>query len=168
MKRLILLRHGKSDWDSDFGSDIQRPLAPRGIAASRAMGVALARAGEIPDLVVSSSAVRARTTAELAIEAGAWDCELEVTEALYMATISGVLGEVHRVDPSVERLMLVGHEPTWSAVAGILTGGSHIAMKTASAAGIDFPLESWRGVSGGRGELMWLLPPALLGRDIAP
>jgi phosphohistidine phosphatase len=162
MRRLILFRHAKSDWDTDFASDLERPLAPRGIAAARAMGVALARAGEIPGLVLSSSAVRARTTAELAIEAGGWECPLEVTEALYMATISGVLGEVHRVDPAVERLMLVGHEPTWSALAGILTGGSHIAMKTASVAAIDFGIDTWRGASGGRGELMWLLSPALL------
>ena len=127
------------------------------------MGVALTKADQVPDLIVSSSAVRARRTAELAIEAGGWQTVYESTEALYMATISGVLGEIHRVDSTVERLMLVGHEPTWSALAGILTGGSHIAVKTATAAGIDFTVEHWRGVSGGRGELVWLLPPSMLG-----
>ena len=71
MKTLILFRHGKSDWDSEEPSDHDRPLAKRGRKAAKAMGKFLALAGQVPDSAVTSSAVRARSTLEIAMEAGA-------------------------------------------------------------------------------------------------
>jgi phosphohistidine phosphatase len=59
VKTLILLRHGKSDWDSDRDADHDRPLARRGRNAAATMGLLLERAGQVPDRALTSSALRA-------------------------------------------------------------------------------------------------------------
>ena len=83
MKTLMLLSHGKSDWGAETGSDHERTLAPRGVKAAQMMGRMMSASDLTPDLVVSSSAVRALSTARLAAEAGEWSCPLEVTRDLY-------------------------------------------------------------------------------------
>ena len=70
---IIIFRHGKSDWNAVYGKDHDRPLSKRGINASKKMGLFLKKKNQIPDIVISSSAERAKTTAELAIKAGTWN-----------------------------------------------------------------------------------------------
>ena len=121
MKTMLFMRHGKSDWDANYGRDHDRPLAPRGAKAAKAMGAALARAGWAPDFVLSSTAMRARTTAELAMAAVAgerpgWSAPTRLEAGLY--TGSGVLDLLHGVPDeaegrAVETLLITGHEPTW-------------------------------------------------------
>ena len=67
MKSIILFRHAKSDWNAIYSSDHQRPINQRGIKASKLMGSYLAKINEIPDLIISSSALRALQTMENAI-----------------------------------------------------------------------------------------------------
>lgn len=168
MKTLILLRHGKSDWGSGPGTDHERPLAPRGIEAARRIGRFLADAGLVPDRVVSSTAVRARTTAELAIAAGGFTAPKIETRGLYATNIEGAL-EVVRAQPdedddgrAVDRLLLVGHEPTWSDLASYLVGGGRIGVVTATIAVIDLGITGWSAIRSDRGELRLLLPPRAL------
>lgn len=124
------------------------------------MGELIARAGEVPDLVITSSAVRARSTVELAAGAGGWGCEVRVAEALYDTTIATALEVAGGAPEPVERLMLVGHEPAWSGLVHHLTGGS-VQMKAGSAAGIDLDVEGWDGTPHATGALAYLLPPRL-------
>jgi phosphohistidine phosphatase len=125
------------------------------------MGRALALAGEAPDLVVTSSAVRARTTIELAAAAGNWQCPVRITEDLYGASPGQVIGIAQGVDDGVERLLFAGHEPTWSMTASILIGGGEISVKTATAVAIDFLPVRWADAAPGRGSLAWMLTPRL-------
>lgn len=162
MKRLMLLRHGKSDWDAAYDRDHERPLNPRGVRSAEAVGRFLAGAGEIPDLIVSSTAVRARTTAELATAAGEWPAPIQLSSDLYGASAGDVLRVIHDVAGNVQRLCLVGHNPTWEMLAAALIGGGSVQMKTATVAAIDFTTQDWRNVSPGRGSLAWLLQPRLL------
>jgi phosphohistidine phosphatase len=141
MKRLILLRHAKSDWEADFDTDHSRPLNGRGMESARAIGVALARSNQVPDIVISSSALRAQSTAFLAADTGGWQCEIRLTEELYGTSAGSVLSIVKDTPESVDRLMLVGHEPTWSTTAGILIGGGRVRVKTGCAVAID--VASW-------------------------
>ena len=78
MRSVVLFRHGKSDWDADYNVDHERPLAKRGIKAAKRMGKYLAELDEIPDIVITSTAVRAKTTVELAMKAGAWSSEFRL------------------------------------------------------------------------------------------
>lgn len=127
--------------------------------SARAIGVALARANQIPELVISSSALRAQSTAFLAADIGEWDTEIRVTDELYGTSPGSVLSIVKDTSVDIARLMLVGHEPTWSTTVGVLIGGGRVQMKTATAAAID--LTSWELADPGRGELAWMLTPRL-------
>ncbi len=160
-KTLILFRHGKSDWDAGYGRDRDRPVAERGIVAAKTMGKLLAAAGKVPDLAITSSAVRARTTLEFAKTAGHWNCPVQVTDDLYEATVGQVLEVLHQAPDTCQSLMLVGHEPTWSDLVIALMGGGAVRMPTAVMACLEFEVATWPQVDYGRGTLLWLLPPRL-------
>lgn len=162
-KHLIFFRHGKSDWQAGSGRDRDRPVADRGIAAAKTMGKLLAAAGQVPDLAITSSAVRARTTLDLAAEAGGWQCPVEVTDDLYEASIEQVLAVVHQVADRHRSVMLVGHQPTWSDAITYLMGGGAVHIPTAAMACLEFDVATWSQIEYGRGMLLWLLPPRLFG-----
>jgi phosphohistidine phosphatase len=159
VKSLFLFRHGKSDWSNASGEDHERPVSARGEKAARAMGRFLTLARQAPDSIVTSSAVRARTTVEIAARAGGWTCPIRTTRALYEATPFVVLEEARAEADTTERLLLAGHEPTWSELASLLVGGGMIRVPTAALLRIDFDAESWSGIAYGRGLLAWLVPP---------
>ncbi|PSN19645.1 hypothetical protein C7271_06250 [filamentous cyanobacterium CCP5] len=158
-KHLILFRHGKSDWDADFANDHERPVATRGVKAAQTMGKLLAIAHQVPEAVISSSALRAKTTAELAIAAGSWDCDLHITDDLYETSLERTLKLVYQQPDALQSLMLVGHQPTWSELTQALIGGGTVEMPTAAMACISFEAANWRSVCFGSGQLKWLLQP---------
>lgn len=158
MVRLILLRHAKSDWDVDYGSDHDRPLNDRGVSAAASVGRLLTAMEQEPDLVVSSSALRARTTAELAAQSGAWKASIKVTEELYGAGVEQAIELIRQTDATLQRVLFVGHEPTWSSLVQFVTGGS-VRMSTATAVGID--IGNWSQCGRGSGQIMFVVPPRL-------
>lgn len=164
MKELLLLRHAKSDWNAEYGKDHDRPLATRGRAAAKLIGRFLEQVNCAPELVVTSSAVRAQTTAELAAEAGGWRNRPVVTDELYATSTMAVVQLISEQAPDVERLLLVGHNPTWEDTASLLIGGGTIRLPTAAMACIRFPILDWREVSARPGVLQWLVTPKLLRR----
>lgn len=164
MLSLILFRHGKSDWDRPFASDHERPLAARGEAAARCMGRFLARSDQVPDLAISSSAVRARETLKLAAASGGWDCPIRIESTLYETAPSAVLNWLQGFEERPARLLLTGHEPTWSDLAGRLIGGALIRVPTGAMLRIDFDREHWSEIDFGEAELRWLMPPKVVCR----
>ncbi len=167
MRSVVFFRHGKSDWEAGQGDDHERPLANRGRKAARLMGRFLAHAGEVPDLVLTSTAARARTTAEFAAAAGAWGCALVASRDLYQGGPEAVLRQVRGTAPEVATLLLVGHEPTFSERACRPIGGGRLRLPTAAAARIDFDVDRWEEVSEGKGELAWLVTPRVLKNVLA-
>lgn len=157
-KRLLLFRHGKSDWNAPVGGDHERPLNNRGVRAAKTMGQVLADTERVPDHAITSSAVRARTTLELAHDAGGWPTTLEVEPALYDSSPGAVLEVVARASPDVDSLMLVGHEPTWSTLVSLLTG-EEIAVKTATVVGIDLDVDRWDRAPRAHGRTAFVLYP---------
>lgn len=159
MKRLFVMRHAKSDWSAGAANDHERPLNGRGTRAAGAMGRLLTEIGQVPELIISSSAVRARTTAELAARAGGWDAPIVVEPALYGTSPEGALRVVTTAPQHVASLMVIGHEPTWSGFVALLTGGA-VQMKTATVAIIDVMVGgSWDIDISTHGELVTLLQP---------
>lgn len=157
------MRHAKSDWAAQFDGDRDRPINKRGHKAATAVGKAIADARRVPDIVVASPAVRAATTAALAIEAGGWRCEQRTDEALYGAGAEGVIDVVRRHGRDSERLMIVGHEPTMSSVVSRVIGGGAVRFPTAAVAGIRLHIPSWAAFDWRRGELELFLTPRFLG-----
>lgn len=161
MKRLLLLRHAKSDWNSGVAGDHDRPLSKRGKKSANAIGKFMAASGLIPDYAITSSAVRARTTLERAMKAGGWECPTEVTSDLYNAGVDDVLKKVSECSSSDNTVLIVGHQPTWSGVVHALAGGS-ARMVTGALVGIDLSVDSWKRIRRGAGELTVMIPPRLL------
>ena len=162
MKTLFLLRHAKSDWNTDAARDHDRPLNPRGERTAATVGRFVAAIGQVPDAIVSSTAVRARSTAELAITAGGWSRSPLLTDELYSTSAVATLELIRRQDDRNASLLLVGHEPTWSDLAGRLLGQASLRVVTAALVRIDFAVEHWRDVAFGRGTLRFMVPPKLL------
>lgn len=160
MRRLILFRHGKSDWEADYDGDRERPLSERGKRAAATMGMLLRDIGETPDRIISSTAVRAESTAELARLSGGWSGPLELDDALYGGSPEGALAVAADRGGDAERLMLVGHEPTWSMLTTRLTGG-RVDVRTGSIIGIDLPVAEWAKAPGAAGRLAYALHPRM-------
>jgi phosphohistidine phosphatase len=159
MRSLILFRHGKSDWDGGHAVDHDRPLAERGRRAAACMGRLLTRIDQVPDIAVSSTALRARDTLQLAAGAGRWRCELRFDARLYESTADEMLAWLHAMPDNPACLLLAGHEPTWSSFAGRLVGGATLRVATATMLRIDFETDDWQQARFGNGSLRWLLPP---------
>ncbi len=151
------MRHAKSDWEAGYESDHERPLNKRGVRSARVMGRLLADEGLVPDVAISSTAVRARNTAELAIEAGSWETELRLDRSLYESGPEGVLATGASASDA-GRLMLVGHQPTWSMLVAGLTG-ERIVMKTATVAVVEVEVGSWDDLPTATGSLTRVLGP---------
>lgn len=163
MKRLLLMRHAKSDWGASYRSDHERPLNRRGTAAAITMGKVLAGINEIPDLVYTSSAVRAAETALLAADSGGWGLEPVSVDELYGASPDEVLAVVGSAPVTVQRLMIVGHQPTWGQLLRALTG-SAAQIKTATVAAVDLAIDGWDEAPLSRGALAYLLQPKLFAK----
>jgi phosphohistidine phosphatase len=110
-KELILMRHGKSDWSKRL-SDFQRPIKKRGFKESARIGKWLGEQTLVPDLIISSPAMRARETAETVAESMDYDPEnIFWNEPVYMADVSELLDAIATTPEECQRLMLVGHNP---------------------------------------------------------
>ncbi len=162
MKTIILFRHGKSDWDASYDRDHERPLAKRGIRDAERMGVFLSAENCVPDLCITSTAVRARTTMELAHKAGGWKSPIQESATLYEASPNSILNVIRGVSDSIASIILAGHEPTWSSMVAALTGGGSVRMPTAAMAYIDVDVQQWEDVSWGNGQLIWHMTPKSL------
>lgn len=118
MKTLILVRHAKSSWDHPGLDDHERPLSERGLRDAPRMGRRLADRGLAPDVVLSSTAVRALTTAELMAEAiGVERDRIVADERLYATSAAGLLEVIGELDSSVQTAMVVGHNPEMTSLA---------------------------------------------------
>lgn len=154
----MVMRHGKSDWSTGAPDDHSRPLARRGIVSAERMGEVVRDLGLVPNLVISSTAVRARATAELARITGGWDSRLLLDDDLYGASVEATLRVIGQHAPQCTRIMIVGHEPTWSMLVRHLTG-ARVAMRTATIADIELEIPDWSSIGASTGTLVTLLQP---------
>jgi phosphohistidine phosphatase len=146
---LILVRHAEAE-DRALGTpDPERRLVPAGRRAARATGQALRALKVAPECVVTSPYPRAYETAELV--AGALGVPL-VEDAVLLGVEAGDVPGLH--ERHGDDILLVGHDPDFSALVHALTG-ARIAFPKAGAALID-------PISGTRGELRWFLRPRAL------
>ena len=159
MHNLVNKENGKSEWNTYYDSDHNRPLAPRGIKAAKKMGVFLANKNQMPDLVISSTAVRARTTVELAMKEGKWPSAMILESTIYGGPPTILLSIAQSQLESVESICFVGHEPNFSMFISQACELSHIQFTTANIAKIDFDVNKWNEIDFGKGTLDWLQRP---------
>lgn len=119
-RQLFILRHAKSSWDDPSLPDHDRPLAPRGRKAARRLAAFAEDARLRPELVLCSSATRARETLDL-IAGSLGAPEVVVEEGLYGASANALLDRLRRVPDDVESVLLVGHNPAMQDLAVLLS-----------------------------------------------
>jgi phosphohistidine phosphatase len=162
MKTVLIFRHAKSDWSSSESfQDHERPLAPRGRNAAKLMGRFVSEVEEVPDTVITSSAVRAVRTVEIAAKAGRWGCPINAIDALYACSPQEILAEIRSQNDSVERLLVSAHEPACSETIALFAAGCRLRFPTAAMARLDLPVGAWVEVAFGQAELIWLVIPAV-------
>jgi len=143
MKTLLVLRHAKSSWSDPALDDHERPLNTRGRRDAPRMGKLVRECGLIPDVVISSDAVRARLTAEAVVEAARHAGEILLDRRLYMAGPADILSLLRAVGEKAETVMIVGHNPGLEELVAQLTGERE-DLPTAALAQIVLPIDQWR------------------------
>lgn len=111
MRTLYLLRHAKSALKDAGMEDHERPLAPRGKRAARSWAQQFRAARISPGLVLCSSAVRTRETLDLVMPGFAASPIIAVERGLYLAAPAAILARLRRVEPEIEAVMVIGHNP---------------------------------------------------------
>jgi phosphohistidine phosphatase len=174
MRRLMLLRHAKTETDAPSGQDQDRRLDDRGRLDAAAIGGWIGRHPPFPDAVLVSPAVRAHQTWEIAREAMqdlAPPPRIEYLPELYGADPTQLLQTIRMAsatDPG--GLMVVGHNPGMHELALTLTGSGDAAAKkslddnlpTGGLAIFDFAIDDWNDVAFRRGKLVHFTSPKLL------
>lgn len=136
--RVYFLRHGRSasqlTWTKD---DSLRPLTEAGIAGMRLEAASLRSLDPLPDVILTSPYVRARQTAEIVAEAFGMSDRLADDERLAPGFDSARLVQIIDGHPSAECIMVVGHEPDFSATVSKLIGGGRVQVKKGGMATVD-------------------------------
>ena len=156
---IILFRHGKSDWNANYASDHERPVSKRGIKAAKKMGRYLSNIDQVPGLIISSTALRALNTAEIAINAGKWSSKLVLEKQIYESNVETLISIISKQSNEYNSICLVGHEPTFSSFIERCNNSTWSRFPTASMAQINFNINSWYDIDLKFGSLVWLIRP---------
>ena len=151
MKELYIIRHAKSSWGNSQLKDFDRPLNDRGRAAAPEMGDRLVAAGIFPDVIISSSALRALTTARLVAKRFKSHVDIIEESKLYHASTFLLLDIVNCLPDKFDKVFLVGHNPGLTDFAEYLSNDHFGNLPAAAIVGIRFDLDSWSFVSGSTG-----------------
>lgn len=159
-KSLYLVRHAKSDWSIPGRKDFERDLNPRGMLDAPNMGKKLFEMKVMPDLIVSSNAVRAKATAEFISEQIQYNVEnILFREEIYEASLRTMLAVINELPENINNIMLFGHNPGLTYLAEYLTKEDIGDIPTCGVVAIEFNTDHWVEISGGTGKLNWFIYP---------
>ena len=155
MKTLFLVRHAKSSWDNPGLADDERPLNARGERDAPRMGKRLVSRNVKPDILVSSPALRAHTTAEkIAAEIGYSKDAIQTNEKLYFEGTDGMLDVIRSLAVEVNSAMLFGHNPMMTELVNDLANADIDNVPTCGIAEIQFDVESWEEFDEAPGKMI--------------
>ena len=147
-KELFVVRHAKSSWDDPTISDHDRPLNERGYRNTPEMGRRLSDSGVSPDALISSTALRARTTARIIADSLGWPEERVVLDrALYHASATELQEYIGGLNDAHTSVMLFGHNPGMTSLLSHLFGFALDNLPTCGVVHLQFSAESWAEVS---------------------
>jgi phosphohistidine phosphatase len=174
MRRLMLLRHAKTETDAPSGRDRDRRLDERGLRDAAEIGGWISRNPPFPKCVLVSPAARTLQTWDLAwaaMKGVVPQPQVEQVEELYGADPAQLLTSIRMASVSdPKRLLLVGHNPGMHELALALAGSGDAAARkaltdnlpTSGLAVLDFAIDDWDDVAFRRGKLLLFVSPKLL------
>ncbi len=145
-KTLLLLRHGKTE-HRNYSNDHQRELTSRGETQARFIGEYIKSKGIHLDKIVSSSAVRAESTAEICSAAQGFSGVVEVTDGLYGINTDELLRYIAALDPALDSVLFVGHNPCFEEAVSFLAR-KMVGMGTGDCARFSIDSADWNVLSG--------------------
>ena len=146
MKTLLILRHAKSSWDDASLDDHERPLNARGRRDAPRVGDLLRDEGLMPDLVITSDALRAHTTARLVAVAAGYGGDIVVDPMLYLANADDLIATLRMVpEGNAATVLIVGHNPGLEDLIERLAGERH-DLPTAALAQLVMPIAAWSAI----------------------
>jgi phosphohistidine phosphatase len=156
LKSLLLTRHAKSSWDHAGLSDIERPLNSRGKKAAPLMGQLIREKMDIPDILISSPANRAFSTAKVFAETfGYIENDIIINNTIYGAGPYQLLDIVKDQDNIYHSIMLFGHNPTFTTFANMLSNENIFNVVTCGVVKIDFNIQNWIDIDYGSGNMIY-------------
>ncbi|MDY6873086.1 MAG: histidine phosphatase family protein [Chloroflexota bacterium] len=146
MKTLLLMRHAKSSWKDETLSDHERPLKKRGKKDAKLISKVIKKKDLTPELILCSSAVRARETAKILTDALDYDGKVAYSDELYMGEPQDFVTALKNVDNKLDKVMIVAHNPGLEAYLQIIDGEIE-AVPTGGLGYLVLVLDDWKDIS---------------------
>ena len=160
MKTLYLGRHAKSSWDYSELSDFERPLNNRGRKDTPLMGNVFNEMNLMPDLIISSPALRACFTARIIAEKIGYPLEeIETSEIIYEGDSSDLIELIKSIDDEINSLMIFGHNPTLTIASNYFCEKRIGNIPTCGLVAIEFDINSWEEIDAVKGRQLFFEYP---------
>lgn len=154
MKKLLIIRHAKSDWDNPRMADFDRPLNARGKSNAPEMAERLLKKNILPQVFITSPAVRTLSTTKAFAEVlGFSKNDIKQEKGIYEAPATGLLKIINSFDNQYDFIALVGHNPGLTDLVLKLCECEIYNIPTCGVILLEFPLDDWKMVSGGTASL---------------
>jgi phosphohistidine phosphatase len=169
MKEIWFMRHAKSDWSNPDLVDFDRPLNKRGRRDASLMGEWIRENGRLPQLIVSSPAVRAKLTIKALLESIGSTDQIQWWDELYPGDIEATLKKIRALSSQIDHLLIVGHNPHLEELVSFLVADGHLRLRlpTASIALLQAILRSgsdrWDEFQSAHLMLTGIVTPKILG-----
>lgn len=165
MKTLLLMRHGKSSWKDETLEDFERPLKKRGRKNAKKIAKVIAENGLNPDIIIASSATRARETVGVVVEVLGFENRIVFSDELYMGEPSDIVDALKNLNDDYNSVLIVGHNPGLEAYLQIVDGEIE-ALPTAGLGQLVLVLDRWEDLSfDTMGDLVGFWTPKSLSED---
>ncbi len=149
------MRHAKSSWDDFSISDFDRPLNQRGLKAAPLMGKILQEKAFLPEIILSSSANRAKTTAEIVADSINYGADKIVyVDSIYESSEFNLLMLIKSLESDLKDVMIIGHNPALTAIINKLSSFTLHNLPTAGIVSLGF-LTAWDEIKPYQGELLF-------------
>lgn len=160
MKTLYIIRHAKSDWATAGLHDIERPLAPRGLKDAPIMAQVLKDTGKMPEIMITSPALRAFTTCRIfCTTLGIDPSGIIIQPELYFGDIAIIEQFLQVAFAEADTICVFGHNPTFSELANYFAPEFGGEMPTCAIVAITFDGKAPIKPESGKGKLLWFEYP---------
>jgi phosphohistidine phosphatase len=143
MKTILLMRHAKSSWDGKEADDRDRPISKRGKKNAENIGELLKDEKLKPQLILASTALRARQTADVVMAELKYHGDICYLNKLYLGEVEPYVHQIQRLEDDVQTVMIIGHNPGLDSLMQMVTGKIE-SLPTSAVAHITVPIDSWK------------------------
>ena len=163
MKTLHIMRHAKSSWADHSLSDHDRPLMRKGIVKTKKITDFLSKQIKRPDLMLSSTAVRAKQTADLVAKELHYPADKIMTsKALYHADSEDIFDEIYGISNDINSAMIFGHNPGFNYFVNQFIRPTIENLPTSGVVSIEFITDAWEDISNAKFHVNFVIFPKML------